>query len=188
MPASSAAQFALLPNFALFIFAGSVTPGPNNIIIRASGTNFGIRCSLPHLSGLALGFAFMLAAVGLGLGAVFLANPSLQTAMRVAGLAHSDGPRAGRRRGRPVTSDLRAGSAVSVGQPEGMDAGDRRRRCPHRVGEAMLLVVPVLALICVVVNLPSDAIWLVLGVGLRRLLARRRRCAASTSPRRRCWC
>ena len=58
----------------------------------------------------------------------------------------------------------------------------------HRVGETMLLVVPVLALICVVVNLPSVAIWLVLGVGLRRLLACRRRCAASTSPRRRCWC
>ena len=55
-------------------------------------------------------------------------------------------------------------------------------------GEAMLLVVPVLALICVVVNLPSVAIWLVLGVGLRRLLACRRRCAASTSPWRRCWC
>ena len=145
MPASSAAQFALLPacplnriallpNFALFIFAGSVTPGPNNIMILASGANFGIRRCLPHLSGIALGFAFMLATVGLGLSAVFLANPSLLTAVRVAGLVHSDGPGAGRRRGRPVTSDLRAGSAISVGQPEGLDVGDRRHRGPHRAG------------------------------------------------------
>ena len=62
MPTLSAAQLALFPGFALFIVAGSVTPGPNNIMIPASGANFGIRRSLPHLCGIALGFAFMLAA------------------------------------------------------------------------------------------------------------------------------
>lgn len=180
MPALSAAQLALLPGFALFIFAGSVTPGPNNIMILASGANFGIRRSLPHLCGIAMGFAFMLAVVGLGLGAVFLASPALQAAMRVAGLAYilwlawriatAQGLGEAGAAPQPLTFVQAAlFQWVNVKAWMLVTGAVAVHTAP---GEAMLLAVPVLALICVVVNLPSVAIWLVLGVGLRRLLAR----------------
>ena len=53
-----------------FILASSLTPGPNNTMLMASGVNFGLRCTLRHLAGVQIGFAIMLLAVGLGLHAV----------------------------------------------------------------------------------------------------------------------
>ena len=47
------------------------TPGPNNLMLLASGLNFGLRAALPHLFGVAIGFAAMVLLVGIGLGAVF---------------------------------------------------------------------------------------------------------------------
>lgn len=78
----------LLAALALFAFAASITPGPNNTMLLASGANFGLRRTLPHLAGVAGGFLFMLAAVGLGLGAVFTAYPPLHTVLKVAGAAY----------------------------------------------------------------------------------------------------
>ena len=57
----------LLLAFILFAFVTSVTPGPNNMMLLASGVNFGIRRSLPHMLGISLGFMLLVAAVGLGL-------------------------------------------------------------------------------------------------------------------------
>ena len=52
----------------LFTATASITPGPNNIMIMASGVNFGVRPSLPHVLGICLGFPVMVIALGLGLG------------------------------------------------------------------------------------------------------------------------
>ncbi|MDX1711085.1 MAG: LysE family translocator [Rhodovibrionaceae bacterium] len=57
----------LLLAFVWFAFVGAMTPGPNNIMLTASGTNFGFRRSLPHMAGIAVGFPVMVLAVGLGL-------------------------------------------------------------------------------------------------------------------------
>ncbi len=51
-------------NFALFAFVTSITPGPNNSMLMASGLRFGIRRTLPHLLGINLGFGFMFLMVG----------------------------------------------------------------------------------------------------------------------------
>ena len=58
---------------ALVIFAivMSVTPGPNNVMLLASGVNYGFRRSIPHMFGITIGFSFMIVVVGLGLGQVF---------------------------------------------------------------------------------------------------------------------
>ena len=64
------------------------TPGPNNIMVLSSGLTYGFRRSLPHIAGITIGFAFMVAAVGLGLGAVFIAYPVLQTILKYAGAAY----------------------------------------------------------------------------------------------------
>jgi threonine/homoserine/homoserine lactone efflux protein len=74
--------------FIVFAVVMFITPGPNNIMLLASGLNFGFRRTLPHLAGVVFGFAFMIAVTGLGLGAVFTTYPMLQTALKYAGAAY----------------------------------------------------------------------------------------------------
>jgi threonine/homoserine/homoserine lactone efflux protein len=78
----------LLVAFIVFAVVMFITPGPNNIMLLASGLNFGFRRTLPHLAGVVLGFAFMIAVTGLGLGAVFTTYPLLQTVLKYAGAAY----------------------------------------------------------------------------------------------------
>lgn len=75
-------------SFLAYAFAASATPGPNNIMLTASGANFGFRRSVPHVLGVAFGFGFMMAVVGLGLGAVFQAAPRLQVGLKILGAAY----------------------------------------------------------------------------------------------------
>ena len=49
-----------------FAFVSSVTPGPNNMMLMASGVNFGFRRTIPHALGVAIGFTLMVAIIGLG--------------------------------------------------------------------------------------------------------------------------
>jgi threonine/homoserine/homoserine lactone efflux protein len=72
----------------LFAATASITPGPNNIMIMASGVNFGIKKSLPHLLGICLGFPIMVIAIGLGFGLVFQAYPLLHTLIKVIGIIY----------------------------------------------------------------------------------------------------
>lgn len=69
----------------LFAFTTSVTPGPNNMMLLASGVNFGMRRTIPHMIGIELGFASLLAAVGFGLGALFLSLPTLYLVLKICG-------------------------------------------------------------------------------------------------------
>jgi threonine/homoserine/homoserine lactone efflux protein len=57
-------------------------------MLLASGLNFGFRRTLPHIAGVTFGFAFMVGAVGIGLGTVFMAYPVLQTILKYAGAAY----------------------------------------------------------------------------------------------------
>ena len=71
-----------------FPLAGSLTPGPNNLMLLASGVNFGFARTIPHMLGIGGGFLTLLLAVGLGLGAVLTAFPSLHLALKIAGGAY----------------------------------------------------------------------------------------------------
>ena len=72
----------------LFVVVTLFTPGPNNAMLMTTGLNFGFRRGQPHLWGVALGFAVMVLAVGLGLGAVFQAYPAAYTVLKYAGAAY----------------------------------------------------------------------------------------------------
>ena len=74
--------------FLVFMVVMYFTPGPNNIMLLASGLTYGFRRTIPHIAGIVIGFAFMVAAVGLGLGTVFLAYPILQTILKYAGAVY----------------------------------------------------------------------------------------------------
>ncbi|KPB16426.1 LysE family translocator [Pseudomonas amygdali] len=81
-------SFDLLLAFTLFAFVTSITPGPNNMMLLASGVNFGFSRTLPHMLGISIGFFVLVLAVGFGLGSVFKAWPLLYTILRYVGAAY----------------------------------------------------------------------------------------------------
>jgi threonine/homoserine/homoserine lactone efflux protein len=72
----------------LFAFTTSITPGPNNMMLFASGVNFGFRRTIPHMLGIGVGFFSLLLGVGLGLGAVLHTVPIVYTVLKFAGGAY----------------------------------------------------------------------------------------------------
>src|SRR5664279_362924 len=79
---------SLLIGFIVFAAVMYFTPGPNNVMLLSSGLTYGFRHTLPHIAGVTLGVAFMVAAVGVGLGTIFVAYPVLQTILKYAGAAY----------------------------------------------------------------------------------------------------
>jgi len=72
---------ALLP----FAVAAAFTPGPNNLMLAASGANFGVWRSVPHILGIVVGFPLLVLAIGLGLGVLFEQYPAMHTVLKFAG-------------------------------------------------------------------------------------------------------
>jgi threonine/homoserine/homoserine lactone efflux protein len=79
---------SLLVAFIVFAAVMYFTPGPNNIMVLSSGLTYGFRPTVPHIAGITFGCAFMVAAVGLGFGAIFVTYPVLQTILKYAGAAY----------------------------------------------------------------------------------------------------
>jgi threonine/homoserine/homoserine lactone efflux protein len=71
-----------------FAFATSITPGPNNMMLFASGVNFGFKRTIPHMFGIGAGFFSLLLGVGFGLGAILKTYPVLFTILKFAGGAY----------------------------------------------------------------------------------------------------
>jgi threonine/homoserine/homoserine lactone efflux protein len=69
----------------VYAFVTSITPGPNNFMLLASGVNFGFVRTIPHMLGIGIGFLVLLLAVGFGLGAMLTAFPVLHTGLKIAG-------------------------------------------------------------------------------------------------------
>jgi threonine/homoserine/homoserine lactone efflux protein len=84
----SATSQQLLLAFVMFAFVMSFTPGPNIVMLLSSGVTYGFRRTVPHIMGVTFGFAFMVAAVGFGLAAVFITYPVLQTILKYLGAAY----------------------------------------------------------------------------------------------------
>ena len=78
----------LVAAMAMFAFVTSVTPGPNNMMLLASGVNFGMKRSLPHWLGVSLGHFVMLLLVGAGLESLLKAYPFVYQVMKVVGFAY----------------------------------------------------------------------------------------------------
>ena len=99
--------------FAVFFFVMTVTPGPNNVMLLASGLNFGLRRTFPHMVGIVIGLMTLIVAVGLGLGQVFRQFPAVQIVLQIVGtaylvwlawrIANAAAPEAGQDASRPMT-------------------------------------------------------------------------------------
>lgn len=73
---------------AMFAFVSSVTPGPNNVMLTASGATFGYRRSVPHMLGICLGVVVMVLLIGAGLGKLFESEPRIYTLLKYLGAAY----------------------------------------------------------------------------------------------------
>ena len=74
-----------MANWALFgfVFLGLFSPGPNVILLTASGGRFGFRATVPHIFGVALGVGVIAGVTGLGVGALLAVQPMLALFLRV---------------------------------------------------------------------------------------------------------
>ncbi|SMY07701.1 LysE family translocator [Flavimaricola marinus] len=160
-----------------FAFVSSITPGPNNLMLMASGANFGMRRTIPHMLGISLGHAFMVTMVGIGLGQIFALYPmakAVMTGLSVLYLlylawkiANAAPPKSKETTGSPLTFLQAAAfqwvnpkawymalTAVSAYTPDGSGLW------------GALSVAGIFA--CT--NLPSITVWTGLGTQLRRFL------------------
>jgi threonine/homoserine/homoserine lactone efflux protein len=81
-------EMSQLLGLAGFALVGSITPGPNNSLLLASGSRFGFRRTAPHVAGTAVGMGALVFAVAGGVGVVLLAVPGIDLALKVVGSAY----------------------------------------------------------------------------------------------------
>lgn len=163
----------------LFAFTTSITPGPNNMMLLASGVNFGFRRTIPHMLGIGSGFLSLLLAVGFGLGAVLAAFPPLFLALKVAGglyllwIAWKIGTSRSLGEGggtgtRPMTF-LEAAAFQWVNPKAWVMAVSAM--AAYTAKDAYFMTVLIVALAFAVVNLPSVSTWAGFGAVLREWLS-----------------
>ncbi len=160
----------------LFAFVTSITPGPNNLMLMASGANFGVRLTVPHMLGVAIGFVFMAVIVGVGLAQVFSAFPTLFTLLKIVSvgyllylayrIATSAAPGTAAASGRPMT--FFAAAAFQWVNPKAwaMALTAVSVYAPDQTAKSVAAVAIVFGL----VNLPSVGVWAALGQQMRRVL------------------
>ena len=171
-------DLSLLPALAAYALVMSATPGPNNLMLLASGVNFGVRRTLPHMLGISIGFMLMAIPVGLGLGALFLAMPGLRLGFKIMAAAYM------------VYLAWRIASASVVGEAKApprplrfWEAAGFQFVNPKAIvmaitamtayagGDHMVMGVLIVAAFFALVNFPSVSIWAMFGAGLRKWLS-----------------
>ena len=169
----------LLLAFASYVFASSITPGPNNAMLLASGANFGFWRTLPHIAGVSLGCVIMLLLVGLGLGQLFSTLPLLYVVLRYAGAAYllwlawhiacAAPVAAQQRQGRPIT--FWQAAAFQWVNPKAwvMIVGAVSTYTPR---EGFSRNVVVLAVLLGLINAPCVGVWAGFGTAIQPLLSR----------------
>lgn len=162
---------------AVYAFATSASPGPNNMMLLASGVNFGFRRTLPHMLGIGMGFTVMIVLVGLGLVGLFTAWPPARVALQGVSVVYmlwlawkiaDAAPSAeGGAAGRPLSFLQAAGFQWVNPKAWAMALTSVAVYAPGQDVATVLLVAAVFG----AVNLPCVSAWAVLGVALRRWLA-----------------
>ncbi len=169
--------FDLLPALMGFAFVSSITPGPNNLMLMASGANFGLRRSMPHMLGVGIGFTAMIVAVGLGLHGIFEALPWTHMVLEAfavvyllwlawkIGTARPSAPEAPEA-ARPITF-LQAAAFQWVNPKAWMMVISA---LTFYAADQSLGAVLVVAAVFGAINLPCISVWTVLGQEMRRVL------------------
>lgn len=165
-----------------FAFVSSVTPGPNNTMLMASGVNFGVWRTVPHMFGIGIGFSFMIFLVGMGLMQLFDAFPVLDTVLKVVSviyliwLAYKIAttapklPDASQTAGTPMTFFQAAAFQWVNPKAWTMAVYAITNYATAPDNTRSVWAVGTVALVFGIVNFPSVSIWTVLGQQMRRFL------------------
>ena len=143
-----------------FALVSSITPGPNNMMLMASGANFGLRRTVPHALGVGIGFTLMIVLVGVGLMGLFDLFPALNIILKVVSVAYL------------LWLAWKSFFQAVLFQWVNPKAWSMALTAialyaPDRNFAAVLLV----AVVFGVINLPSTSLWAVMGVSLRGWLS-----------------
>jgi threonine/homoserine/homoserine lactone efflux protein len=172
-------MFDPLP-FATYSFVMSITPGPNNVMLTASGANFGFRRTLPHMLGISAGCAVQLVAVCAGLGALFTKWPVLQTVLQWAGAAYllwlgwkliRSGEVAAGKAAEPIT--FMQAAAFQFVNPKAWVMSLSAVALFLPAGLGVVAAASYLISMMVTINLPCIAVWALFGSSLRSVLTRK---------------
>jgi threonine/homoserine/homoserine lactone efflux protein len=162
-----------------FTFVASITPGPNNMMLMASGANFGLRRTVPHMAGVSLGFGAMVLVVGFALAGVIAALPWLYEVLRWAGAAYllylaykiatSHGIGAKTAPQSPMTFWQAAAFQWVNPKALAMCIG---AVTTYAAPDHLYLNVALVALAVTVIGAPCITTWAAFGVGMKRVLNR----------------
>ena len=166
-------------------FVSSIPPGPNTLMLMASGANFGFRRTVPHMLGVGLGFVFMLILIGLGLAQLFDLFPTSYGVLKAISIGYlvflagkiataARSPEAAADSGNPFTFVQAALFQWVNPKAWTMALTAVAVYAPGQDPQSVLLV----ALVFGAVNLPSVSVWTVLGQKLRLLLSNSERLRA----------
>jgi threonine/homoserine/homoserine lactone efflux protein len=171
-------RFEILYALMVFCFVSAITPGPNNLMLLASGVNFGFQRTIPHMMGVDLGFALMVGLVGLGLDVVFSRFPALLPAMRYAGAAYMlwlavklalAGPIGNAdQRGNPLS--FLSAAAFQWINPKAWAIAVSALTA-YAVSENYTRSVAIVAVVFGLVTAPCIALWVLFGTAMRRILS-----------------
>jgi threonine/homoserine/homoserine lactone efflux protein len=164
--------------FCAFAAISSITPGPNNMMLLASGLNHGFVRSLPHMAGISIGFVILVFATGLGMHALFVQVPALQTVLKYVGAAYllwlawklaRSVPMAPGEAGATRPMSFFGAAAFQWVNPKAwvMAVSAVTTYLPHAFGVPDVLL---LALVFGAVGAPCIAAWASCGVAMRRVL------------------
>ncbi|HET7027127.1 MAG TPA: LysE family translocator [Candidatus Limnocylindrales bacterium] len=165
-----------------FSFASAATPGPNNVLLWASGASFGARRTLPHVLGTAAGIGAMALGSAAGIAALVAAVPALGVAMRVVGsayllflawqIARSGSLASTPSTARPMTLPEAAGFQLVNPKAWIFALGAVTTFRPTDLPPIPATLV--VAAVMIVVILPSAGLWVVFGDAIGRLLSTER--------------
>ena len=172
-----------LPALALFAFVSSATPGPNNLMLMASGANFGFVRSIPHMMGISIGFMVMVFAVGAGLVQIFDRFPVIYDVLKIVSVIYMFWLAWKIAHAAPVTKNAEVGAPMTFLQAAAFQWVNPKAwamaltAITVYIGDAGLIWLGVGALMFAVVNLPSVSMWTVAGQQMQRFLTNPRRLA-----------
>lgn len=176
--------FDLVPALAAFALVSSITPGPNNLMLMASGANFGFTRTIPHMLGIGLGFVFMLLLVGTGLVQVFDTYPISHLILKVLSVIYLLYLAWKIANAAPVEKQSSASTPMSFIQAAAFQWVNPKAWSMALTAvtvytpDTTLAAIALVAVVFGAVNLPSVSVWTLLGQQMARVLTNRTRLVA----------
>ena len=168
---------SILISFATFAMVSAFTPGPNNVMLAASGANYGFCRTLPHIFGILVGFCSLVVAAGLGLVTLFAMMPWLFDVLKVISMVFlmylawkigSAGRTTAKDKGRPLSS-LQAASFQLV-NPKVITVIISSVTAYTSAAENVAAEVTMLLVVFATVTICATCTWAAFGTAIAHLL------------------